>query len=108
MLILFSCGCTVTTYTPDFDNGYVLIQTFQKKESIGKTDYKTREKDVLLCGVLNLDSGTLDLTKSYSKEIESQADKRYKAFYKCMIEKGYIHRYTYNCTKDGEDLHVCN
>ncbi len=88
LLILFCISsCVVQTYAPDFENDFKKIQTYQKKDSIGKTNYIQRIKDVKDCGVINLDSGGLDVNVMYKFMTDREFDERINKFSECMKKK---------------------
>lgn len=112
LLATYTCACVpirvVPKYDPDVYNNYTVIQGYQKKDSIGHTDVKQREKDVLDCGVRNLDNGTLDLSVVYPSMSIEQVKVRQKSINNCMKLKNYIIINTYNCTKNGKPVGICN
>ena len=112
LLATYTCACVpirvVSKYDPDVYNNYTVIQGIQKKDSIGHTNVKQREKDVLDCGVRNLRNGTLDLSVAYPGMSTEQVIARQKNIYNCLESKGYVLISSERCTDNGKPVGICN
>lgn len=112
LLATYTCACVpirvVSKYDPDVYNNYTVIQGIQKKDSIGHTDVKQREKDVLDCGVKNLRNGTLDFNVSYPGMSSEQVDIRRISIYNCLESRNYVLISPERCTDNGKPVGICN
>ena len=101
-------ACVVPGYNPDLYNGYKVIQSYQKKDTIGHTDPVQRKKDVFSCGVKNYMDGNLDLSVSYPGMTTDQVIARRIRIDDCIESKGYIYYGPSGCTNKGKPTGLCN
>lgn len=106
----FSGNCLVTPQMVNCfsENKYKVIQGFQKKDSVGSTDIKQRERDLLNCGVKNFFGGTLDLNTEYPGMTDKQVDQRRNYIYQCMKSKSHVIINTEDCIQKGKSTGLCN
>ncbi len=109
--LLSSCyvtpGCIHYPQSVDCSNRkrVILVQKWQKKETIGHTNTEQRRKDFQDCGVKQYKNGVLDLNVRYDGMSSIDRANKIEA---CMIEKGYYEEI--NCVDydKNEYTGLCN